>query len=209
MRPINSLFPLTFLLLTRLNSYLNNLHPCHHSELYSVLPKLVAFAIPLWDATLHRLTYNAPLVARIEMQDECLDNPYPEPEAPDSEDDQYGPWSYFDDYKPLTQKDLDYHKWHDGCRVVQPDPANFKPLEDRMAERYPEILEGGNGKRPFHLRQEFSKLQIIVKLTNVHLTPDKPKYEGGTWQLEGQPNENMYFLFRVPDAAADRYLVAL
>jgi hypothetical protein len=29
-------------------------------------------------------------------------------------------------------------------------------------------------------------LQIIVKLANIHLTPEKPEYKGGTWHVEGQ-----------------------
>jgi hypothetical protein len=29
-------------------------------------------------------------------------------------------------------------------------------------------------------------LQIVVKLANIELTPEKPMYEGGTWHVEGQ-----------------------
>ena len=39
------------------------------------------------------------------------------------------------------------------------------------------------------LREVYGKhgrpLQIIVKLANIELTPEKPKYEGGTWHVEG------------------------
>ena len=45
------------------------------------------------------------------------------------------------------------------------------------------------------LRKEYGKLQIIVKLANIHLTPEKPRYEGGSWHVEGQMNENMYYPF--------------
>ena len=52
-------------------------------------------------------------------------------------------------------------------------------------------------KRPFKpfrepkklsLRDQFGKhgLQVIVKLTNIELTPEKPKYHGGVWHVEGQ-----------------------
>ncbi|KAH7060001.1 hypothetical protein BKA57DRAFT_487756 [Linnemannia elongata] len=34
-------------------------------------------------------------------------------------------------------------------------------------------------------------LQVIVKLANIELTPDNPKYEGGTWHVEGMANENI------------------
>ena len=29
-------------------------------------------------------------------------------------------------------------------------------------------------------------LQVVVKLANIELTPEKPTYEGGTWHVEGQ-----------------------
>jgi hypothetical protein len=34
-------------------------------------------------------------------------------------------------------------------------------------------------------------LQIIVKLANIDLTPEKPDYEGGNWHVEGQLNEHI------------------
>ena len=38
------------------------------------------------------------------------------------------------------------------------------------------------------LRDKFrdSGLQVIVKLANIELTPEKPRYEGGSWHVEGQ-----------------------
>jgi hypothetical protein len=38
------------------------------------------------------------------------------------------------------------------------------------------------------LKAEYSKrgLQVIVKLANIQLTPEKPDYEGETWHLEGR-----------------------
>ncbi|KZV69678.1 hypothetical protein PENSPDRAFT_753199 [Peniophora sp. CONT] len=32
-------------------------------------------------------------------------------------------------------------------------------------------------------------LQVIVKLSNIHLTPEKPEYPGGSWHVEGMINE--------------------
>ncbi|KAK3845631.1 MAG: hypothetical protein J3R72DRAFT_435303 [Linnemannia gamsii] len=34
-------------------------------------------------------------------------------------------------------------------------------------------------------------LQVIVKLANIELTPDNPKYDGGSWHVEGMANENI------------------
>ncbi|KAF9093375.1 hypothetical protein BGX23_003391 [Mortierella sp. AD031] len=33
-------------------------------------------------------------------------------------------------------------------------------------------------------------LQVIVKLANIELTPESPKYEGGTWHVEGMATDN-------------------
>ncbi|XP_037043325.1 uncharacterized protein LOC119079487 [Bradysia coprophila] len=34
-------------------------------------------------------------------------------------------------------------------------------------------------------------LQVIVKLANIHLTPDRPEYPGGSWHVEGMANERI------------------
>ncbi|KAF8202926.1 hypothetical protein BJ912DRAFT_1018769 [Pholiota molesta] len=45
----------------------------------------------------------------------------------------------------------------------------------------------------FSLREEYGKrgLQVIVKLANIELTPEKPQYDGGSWHIEGQLNEHI------------------
>uniref|UniRef100_A0A914DJ23 DUF4246 domain-containing protein n=1 Tax=Acrobeloides nanus TaxID=290746 RepID=A0A914DJ23_9BILA len=35
------------------------------------------------------------------------------------------------------------------------------------------------------------RLQVIVKLANIHLTPEKPSYPGGVWHVEGMLNERI------------------
>ena len=44
------------------------------------------------------------------------------------------------------------------------------------------------------LREEYAEqgLQVIVKLANIELTPEKPNYDGGSWHIEGQLNEHVY-----------------
>ena len=43
------------------------------------------------------------------------------------------------------------------------------------------------------LQDPFRKqgLQIIVKIDGIELTPEKPAYSGGGWQLGGQMNEHI------------------
>ncbi|RGP68738.1 duf1665 domain containing protein [Fusarium sporotrichioides] len=36
-----------------------------------------------------------------------------------------------------------------------------------------------------------TQVQVIVKLANIHLTPENPAYKGGSWHTEGQLNEHI------------------
>ncbi|ETW81407.1 hypothetical protein HETIRDRAFT_51381, partial [Heterobasidion irregulare TC 32-1] len=46
-----------------------------------------------------------------------------------------------------------------------------------------------DSKPPVNLRGK--TLQVIVKLANIHLTPEKPEYGGGSWHVEGMLNERI------------------
>jgi hypothetical protein len=64
----------------------------------------------------------------------------------------------------------EFWKW----RTVQPEPD---PFDLHSFERqYRDKVE----------LSLYERLQIIVKLSNIELTPDKPEYSGGTWHVEGQ-----------------------
>lgn len=41
------------------------------------------------------------------------------------------------------------------------------------------------------LFRTYDGLQLILKLANLHLTPEKPDYDCGSWHVEGQANEAM------------------
>ncbi|KAJ7119673.1 hypothetical protein C8R44DRAFT_878079 [Mycena epipterygia] len=42
---------------------------------------------------------------------------------------------------------------------------------------------------PISLRER--TIQCIIKLANIHLTPENPNYEGGSWHVEGMANEHI------------------
>ncbi|KAI8891532.1 hypothetical protein BC833DRAFT_558718, partial [Globomyces pollinis-pini] len=46
-----------------------------------------------------------------------------------------------------------------------------------------------NDKQPINLKGR--NVQVIVKMANIHLTPENPKYNGGSWHIEGTPNESI------------------
>ena len=35
------------------------------------------------------------------------------------------------------------------------------------------------------------KLQVITKIASIHLTPEKPRYGGGAWHVEGMVDESI------------------
>ncbi|MFF5701178.1 DUF4246 domain-containing protein [Streptomyces sp. NPDC012794] len=150
-------------------SYVNNVHPEAHRELAAVLPDLFARLRPLLENVLTDLRHPRPL--RIET------DPYgwygSKPERPDrsscSDDEAYA------HARRAWEAALD--EWWENRRPDVPDAPAFTPPEppgeaDRVDLR---------GRR----------LQVIVKLATVHLTPEKPEYPGGSWHVEGMLNERI------------------
>jgi hypothetical protein len=77
------------------------------------------------------------------------------------------------------------------ARVVQPEPGEFHPrmVPEHMIESYfePNTLDL-KPEKAVDLKRDYTHrgLQVIVKLANIQLTPERPEYEGGTWHVEGQ-----------------------
>lgn len=150
-------------------SYVNNVHPETHHELAAVLPDVFARMRPLWENVLTDLRHPRPL--RIEA------DPYgwydSEPEYPVKS-------SFSDDaaYADARSAWAEAHEaWWETRRPVVPDAPDFTPpeLPDEAAR--------------VDLRGR--RLQVIVKLATIHLTPDKPEYAGGSWHVEGMLNERI------------------
>ncbi|MFD5234814.1 DUF4246 domain-containing protein [Streptomyces qaidamensis] len=150
-------------------SYVNNVHPEHHHELAGVLPDVFARMVPLLENVLTDLRHPRPL--RIEA------DPYgwydSEPEYPDKA-------SYGDDgayAEALRTWEVAQDDWWENRRPVLPDAPAFTPPELPDASARVDL----RGRR----------LQVIVKLATIHLTPDKPEYRGGSWHVEGMLNERI------------------
>ncbi|MER7479090.1 DUF4246 domain-containing protein [Streptomyces sp. NPDC126510] len=150
-------------------SYVNNVHPETHHELASVLPDLFARMRPLLENVLTDLRHPRPL--RIET------DPYgwydSEPEYPDKS-------SYSDDEAYAEARRIwaaTYDEWWEKRRPAVPDAPAFTQPE-RLDESTRVDLRG-------------HRLQVIVKLATIHLTPGKPEYPGGSWHVEGMLNERI------------------
>ncbi|KAH6891805.1 hypothetical protein BKA70DRAFT_1326180 [Coprinopsis sp. MPI-PUGE-AT-0042] len=148
----------------RILSYINNLHPEVHPELYSIIEDIITAAIPLWEQTLAGLVdedYRNNRMSRTYYFDPEYD---PDPEDFDDEcgpqisdlDLQDEPREYWDDYLHEARE-----AWiEETRRLVLPEAWEFNP-DDCVAPS------------PFSLKQH------------------KPEYEGGTWHVEGKLNEHI------------------
>lgn len=150
-------------------SYVNNVHPETHRELAAVLPDLFGRMRPLLENVLTDLRHPRPL--RIEA------DPYgwydSEPEYPNKA-------SYSDDTAYREARDAweeAHDDWWENRRPVVPDAPAFTAPEPPGETARVDL----RGRR----------LQVIVKLATIHLTPDKPEYGGGSWHVEGMLNERI------------------
>ncbi|KAE8385357.1 hypothetical protein BDV23DRAFT_190874 [Aspergillus alliaceus] len=153
----------------RIVSYINNLHPERHRDLYKVLEKVIAKTIPLWDKTLDEVE-DSPDYRIPYKEVEYLPCSVPEPGYEDNGEDND------DEFHER------YEEWLSSRPIGKPEPiGDFK---SKGEVKYPD---------PVRLRQQFRAqgLQVIVKLANIELTPDKPLYDGGSWHIEGQMNEHI------------------
>lgn len=143
-------------------SYVNNLHPVAHRELASILPALFGRMLPLFQNVLTDLRHPRPVRIRADANSWYVDEPVL---SRNGDDDALEAWgAAWDD-------------WRRNRSPVPPDAPAFTPPASR----------GGSARVDLHAR----RLQVIVKLATVHLTPDKPAYPGGSWHVEGMMNERI------------------
>ncbi|KAI2775650.1 hypothetical protein F4815DRAFT_504153 [Daldinia loculata] len=162
----------------RIASYINNLHPADHKDLYEVFEKFVSAAVPLWEECLFR---EKALKPRIICETEGWRDYYlPEGvKVPDRWllDLEYEPENELDRYDIYAEG---FREWYEGHGVLRwPEPKDYTPRErDPLSKP--------------DLKKDFpSGLQVIFKLANIHLTPEDPEYNGGSWHIEGALNERI------------------
>lgn len=147
-------------------SYVNNVHPEKHGELAAVLPELFARMLPLWENVLTDL--RCPRPPRIEADPFGWYDEDPAKPAQSSYDDDP---NAFDAWWEAMEE------WHEHRQPIPPDAPVFVP----PAVPDDSVRVDLRGRR----------LQVIVKLAAIHLTPEKPEYPGGSWHVEGMLNERI------------------
>ncbi|KAJ8324237.1 hypothetical protein O5D80_007433 [Batrachochytrium dendrobatidis] len=134
-----------------INSYINNLNPIWHRDMYKCIAKIFKCFVPMFESLFRTIH---PMFKYIDIRNGI--NGYEPPNQSD-----YG------DMEPDTQ-------------VIRPVYVPILPehFEPKYESAKPVSLRGRN-------------LQVIVKLTNIQLTPSKPKYDEGNWHIEGPINESI------------------
>jgi hypothetical protein len=171
-------------------SYINNLDKKQHPEIYSTIGQIFERMLPLFEKSMGSLTVEPKRridasFSNMDFQEERYEYMHKQFET------------YFEELKASGALDE---------RLAEMDENE---LDDEMRDEY--FDEHGNDDRPINypcftdsetadpakdfitpippLNLRNRNLQVIVKLADIHLTPDQPKYHGGSWHVEGMENE--------------------
>ncbi|KAF8198394.1 hypothetical protein K438DRAFT_1824332 [Mycena galopus ATCC 62051] len=147
--------------------YINNLHPVLHQPLYRVIEEVLAAFVPLFERVLgdsNRENDRVAFPADQRLQNiGCIWGPGGQPYPED---------------EPGSDEDEDEfnEKFLAQIKKVIPEAQEYTgQLEARFI---PVSLRGRT-------------IQCIIKLANIHLTPEQPEYAGGSWHVEGMVNEHI------------------
>lgn len=204
-----------------IQSYINNLHPEEHKGLYPIIERFIAKALPAWDViyrwpedfAMQRLTTKR-VGTRCLTKEICNGHDCRPTLRPIEEDeDERREWEEDETDYPESERGKRDHAWFMRTHPVKlpdmpkaaggaaDDDGEEKKEEDSDSEE--DNNDDDVGKRPRHIWFEAEdvktkgffndakQVQVIVKLANIHLTPDKPSYDGGSWHTEGQLNEHI------------------
>ncbi|KAJ7152942.1 hypothetical protein C8R46DRAFT_478738 [Mycena filopes] len=149
------------------SEYINNLHPVGHAPLYRVIEEVLTGFVPMFERVLgdaNREGGRKPFSDSGRLEEiVCIWGPdgQPQPEGEPGSDDDEDEW---------------YEKFYATVDKVLPEANEYA---GRLLE----------GFKPVDLRGR--TVQCIIKLANIHLTPEKPEYAGGSWHVEGMMNESI------------------
>lgn len=175
----------------RILGYINNLHPEKHRALYSILEQIVGKTIRLWEECLSGFHDRRRIVLWNTGES---DYKYPEGLMYRIPGEPEGPKAWYDPNTDLlsdgSDREYDWEwEWEDEFTdwkvqhriLTYPETREYKPQS--------ELRKDGNEPR-VDLRRKYPQgLQVIFKLANIHLTPENPRYGGGSWHVEGGLNE--------------------
>ncbi|KAI0657024.1 hypothetical protein C8Q70DRAFT_1056268 [Cubamyces menziesii] len=104
-------------------------------------------------------------------------------------------------YQPLPERIVVPDPWNWYRHIPQSDPR-YKDQDRRRDEEWWDLMSWPAIPDPppftppaegptVNLELSGRTIQVIVKLANIILTPEKPSYSGGSWHVEGMSNERI------------------
>jgi hypothetical protein len=178
-------------------TYINNLHPSHR-ELYEVIAGVFTAQVPLFERVLGELAsksrrlrvepnweYKTPSLSEwLKANNETLISVGFDPEELEAT---LGFCPEDEGFTDLTEEKL-------LAMPIDDDLFSGCDFDNRMAQWLVQ-KEPSPFETPAPMPELYSlkgrRLQVIVKLANIELTPEKPEYRGGVWHVEGMFNERI------------------
>ncbi|KAK5685098.1 hypothetical protein LTS10_003173 [Elasticomyces elasticus] len=173
-------------------SYINNLQPQKYQTLYAAIERITAKILPMWNATLSSMAHKG-RPNRIEVPFADCGESYIEPEYEEESTHSYCVPDYITETRVLKQPEPGSYKDRRKPQgtyyptVLTPAPDDSISCFDFPPQKTPRSLGDVDLGRDF----PDQNLQVIVKLANIHLTPENASYGGGSWHIEGSLNEHI------------------
>ncbi|KAG8894567.1 hypothetical protein FRC01_012890, partial [Tulasnella sp. 417] len=154
--------------------YINNVNLYQQKDLITVIESLVGRFSLLWDKVLTDIhpKNNDRLPGREKVTGTYVRTDHPDHPYPSWQDHKtLGDGEYFrlceeaEEHKILTPPTVDERGYRGSGRDITSRYATYS-IQGKM-------------------------VQVIVKLANIHLTPEKAEYSGGSWHVEGMANERV------------------
>ncbi|KAJ7179689.1 hypothetical protein C8R46DRAFT_646991 [Mycena filopes] len=163
--------------------YINNLHPTKHKPLYRLIESVLSSFVPLFERVL----------SQINGQDKDLYRDITPGSGRIVVERTFGTWAgYPRKFAGVTVPCI----WSKGEVEWKPEmtDAEYEAAREAAPKVLPEAYKEYTGEleksiAPYSLRGK--TIQCIIKLANIHLTVDKPEYNGGSWHVEGMLNERI------------------
>jgi hypothetical protein len=148
--------------------YINNLDPAKHQPLYRIIEEILSGFIPMFDRVLGDIDNQNPVHESSRVSADCI-------------------WG---DDGPEGQ---DYEEYEEYLEGLGDDEEILGEEEYYNSKK--EFPEGGTYNDELEKTLSLITLrgrtiQCIIKLANIHLTPERPEYPGGSWHVEGTEVEH-------------------
>ncbi|KAI0463758.1 hypothetical protein LJB42_002763 [Komagataella kurtzmanii] len=151
-----------------IQSYINNLDPLKYGALYPLIASVFSKAVPGLNLLLTHLSS----LERLRVE-------YPR----------------FDDLDRDWVYDEEFHKKVAALEAARNFGDDWSLLEGQRVNHINKSEFPLEFKTPVFEKKvdlaDFGDLKVITKLANIHLTPEKPSYPGGSWHVEGTVNEDI------------------